>query len=448
MADEQDRWLDRETAEILLRGESPDTEDPVLRERVGKLADALGALSAPPPPTGGNDGELAGEAAALAAFRTARADREEAPGRAPAGLGRGKGALPSDAGLVRLGGAGGLFRRPSWGRPLRFGLAAALAVGMVGGVAVAAGTGVLPAPFGGPRPDSASTVSAAETPRRPAPSPEPLDGTRGGAGPVVPGETPDGVKGEPAGEDDPDGTGRTPGAGDRRQRLLAACRDRGTGRKLDNARSRVLAEAAGGASRVAVYCRDLLSAGSGVVNGDGRVRPGNGNGNGKDASPRPRGRETGKNPGSQGSQGNGQGNQGNGQGNQGNGQGDQGNGQGNQGQGQGSQGGQGNQGNGGGNQANKGGQGSQGEQDDDGDGAAVRPGATASGPPAKAPAGRPPHAPSGRPADPDGAGTGTVPAPGSLRPGSAATTGPVRRTVPAGDGAPAAGVTLSGPPAQ
>lgn len=71
MADEQDGWLDRETAEILLRGESLKAVDPAVRDRAERLAETLDALAAYPAPT---SGELPGEAAALAAFRKARAD--------------------------------------------------------------------------------------------------------------------------------------------------------------------------------------------------------------------------------------------------------------------------------------------------------------------------------------------------------------------------------------
>lgn len=53
MADEQDRWLDRATAEILLRGESLEAVDPAVRDRAERLAGTLGALSVPPVPTSG-----------------------------------------------------------------------------------------------------------------------------------------------------------------------------------------------------------------------------------------------------------------------------------------------------------------------------------------------------------------------------------------------------------
>lgn len=72
MADEQYRWLDRDTAERLLRGELLDTVDATARDRAERLAEALETLSAElavPAPDGA---ELPGEAAALAAFRKAR----------------------------------------------------------------------------------------------------------------------------------------------------------------------------------------------------------------------------------------------------------------------------------------------------------------------------------------------------------------------------------------
>ncbi|MYR43685.1 hypothetical protein GTW67_17050, partial [Streptomyces sp. SID5910] len=158
MADEQDGWLDRETAEILLRGESLKAVDPAARDRAERLAEALDALAAHPAPT---SGELPGEAAALAAFRKARADDAAVWADAPAALGHGTVRRPSDAGLVRIGPRRDDTRRSRWGRPLHLGLAAALTVGMVGGVAVAAGTGVLPTPFGGTEPAPATTASAA-----------------------------------------------------------------------------------------------------------------------------------------------------------------------------------------------------------------------------------------------------------------------------------------------
>jgi hypothetical protein len=274
MADEQDGWLDRETAEILLRGESLKAVDPAVRDRAERLAEALDALAAYPAPT---SGELPGEAAALAAFRKARADDAAEWAGAPAALGHGTAARPSDAGLVRItphrDGAG----RSRWSRPLRLGLAAALTAGMVGGVAVAAGTGVLPTPFGGTGPDPAATVSSAATPGRTLGSPTPLDGLRGGSTPdgATPGPgsgtTRDEAGGGTAGDRAPDADDRAPdgadGADGHRRELATSCRDVSAGKALDGARRRALTEAAGGTARVGTYCRSVL-AGTGATTRD------------------------------------------------------------------------------------------------------------------------------------------------------------------------------------
>ncbi|MEV7992896.1 hypothetical protein AB0O67_13520 [Streptomyces sp. NPDC086077] len=256
MADEQYRWLDRETAERLLSGEPLDAADDATREQADRLARALGALSAKPPLT---SDELPGEAAALAAFRKVRADRDselaalDAPGAV----------RTSDAGLVCIGGrAGGRTRaahRPRRGRPVRMGLAAALAVAMVGGVAVAAGTGVLDTPFHDDDPRPAASVSAAEPPEQPSvPSPptrreEPgsaaPDGTTGGPSAGSPGAPGDETPSADAGAEE-----RTRDAGDWWRALTSACRDLREGRRLDPDRKRALREAAGGRSRVRAYC--------------------------------------------------------------------------------------------------------------------------------------------------------------------------------------------------
>ncbi|MEU0594823.1 hypothetical protein [Streptomyces ardesiacus] len=272
MADEQDEWLDRETAEILLRGEPLEAlegTDPAARDRAGRLVAALGALAVPPAPTGE---ELPGEASALAAFRKVRAERADAAAGARAALGRGTATGASDAGLVRIGPPGDGTRRARWSRPLRFGLAAALTVGMVGGVAVAAGTGVLPTPFDGTDPEPAATVSAAASPDRPSAPPSPLDGVQGGAESGAP-------SGGPGGETARDGDGSEDRGADgrdrdgsegRRSNLAASCRKVRAGQQLDAAHRRALKEAAGGASRVGKYCGNLLAgtpAGTGTRDG-------------------------------------------------------------------------------------------------------------------------------------------------------------------------------------
>ncbi|MFF9220451.1 hypothetical protein [Streptomyces viridosporus] len=297
MADEQDRWLDRETAERLLSGEPPGTADPAARERAERLARTLGALSAPLPSTGG---ELPGEAAALAAFRAAREGRAE--GAAPdADTGRPTGSRPSDVGLIRLGSPhgdrSGTTGGSRWTRPLRFGLAAALAAGVVGGAATLAGTGVLPALSGGSGSDPDASVTAADLPSgHPLPSPPPKTATSGGAVPES--GTDRGSRGAaqdgPGAREDEDASGSGkpgPDAGDFAARsgrgwkqIASACRDLRDGKGLGGDRKRLVEGAAGGSSRVDTYCADVLAAlGTGPTAGeraDGEAHRGKGDGNG------------------------------------------------------------------------------------------------------------------------------------------------------------------------
>ncbi|MHB9759243.1 hypothetical protein ACYBSK_33100 [Streptomyces sp. BYX5S] len=153
MADEQDKWLNRDAAERLLRGESPAVSGDAAR-RADRLAAALHALADVP---AGPGGELPGEDAALKAFRDAGAVT----------------AVNASVNAAAASSASVSGRRgPRWGRPARFGLVAAVAACMVGGVAVAAGTGVLPSPFrDADAPAPAATVSAAASPDRPLSSP-------------------------------------------------------------------------------------------------------------------------------------------------------------------------------------------------------------------------------------------------------------------------------------
>ncbi|MFJ5279461.1 hypothetical protein [Streptomyces parvulus] len=264
MADEQDKWLDRETAELLLRGESPDAVLPPARAHAERLALALGALSVPPP-AGGE--ELPGEEGALAAFRKAYAERADLSAGARGTLGTGHADRPHETVLVRIGRRREAPRRNRRAGPLRLGLVAALALGMVGGVAVAAGTGVLPTPFHHTQPEPAASSSTAESPDRPLVTPPPMDDTQGGA---APGNTPS----APPGTDAPGAGGtaadRTPerrdaddrgtGASDgRRSALVAACRKVRAGQEPDGAHRRDLKEAAGGSSRVGRFCKGLLA---------------------------------------------------------------------------------------------------------------------------------------------------------------------------------------------
>ncbi|MEU9389220.1 hypothetical protein AB0D86_04355 [Streptomyces sp. NPDC048324] len=286
MADEQYTWLDRATAEALLRGESPETVDAAARDQAERLAKTLEALTAEPPPT---SAELPGEAAALAAFRAAR---EEAPA-VRSGAGHRAGAHVSDAGLVRIGGRAPDGRRARRGRSARFALTAVLASGMVGGVAYAVTSGIVPTPFGGaPRPAASVTAPASPSPLV-SPSPHGLpgrpspDGSTGGTGPATPGKTPG------------DRPSATPGAGDGawwRRQAPSACRDALRGKDLSGERRQALENAAGGYTpdRVLKYCRNVLAgtpgaAGDGKGQGGGKDDGGDhgngkGNGNGKGGS--------------------------------------------------------------------------------------------------------------------------------------------------------------------
>ncbi|WP_051813380.1 hypothetical protein [Streptomyces sp. NRRL S-340] len=320
MADEQYRWLDRDTAERLLRGEPPDTADVTVRDQAQRLADVLRTLSAAPAvPPSDAAAELPGEAAALAAFRKVRAERADARAgqavAASAEAARRHGAGPAaDAGLVRLaphtsrnGQRANPVRSrrpgPRLGRPVRLALSATLAAGALGGVAAAATTGVLPTPFGGDEPAPAASVSPSATSARPSP---PFAGSGEGSGDGSGAPTPGGAgvtAGPSAGDasaTDRDGDGAaghgSPAAGDgdrtgqggqggRWGRLSAACRDLRDGKVLDTGRKHVLDGAAGGSSRVWTYCKGVLKTaggqGSGQGSGTGQGGSGSGGQNGQ-----------------------------------------------------------------------------------------------------------------------------------------------------------------------
>ncbi|MGY6025526.1 hypothetical protein [Streptomyces spinosirectus] len=278
MADEQYRWLDRETAECLLRGESLEAVDPAVRDQAERLAKTLEGLTGEPPP---GSVELPGEAAALAAFRAARSD-------APAGgsaTGPRAAAPPSpDAGLVRIGGPGRHGRTSRRGRSSRFVLTAVLAAGMVGGVAVAATSGVLPTPFGHDRPAPGASVSASVSQQSPLVSPSPggslgeptPDGSSGAStGPAIPpGSSGGAASADPGrGSDDRHSSGRW------WRGASSACSDIRDGRELGAVRRRALEDAAGGSDpkRVGKYCKRVLSLTDGASRG-GKDTDGDGQG--------------------------------------------------------------------------------------------------------------------------------------------------------------------------
>ncbi|WP_051753581.1 hypothetical protein [Streptomyces achromogenes] len=295
MADEQDKWLDRGTAERLLRGEPLEAVDPSARDQAERLARALGALSAEAAPA---TGELPGEQAALAAFRKAReaagAERTAAAHAPSAARAPASGA---DAGPIR-GAArtrtGIRARRPRRirpARPARLALAAALTAGTLGGVAVAAGSGALPTPFGDARPRPAVTAGTATG--RPLASPSPRAAPDGGAESSAPAAegTPGGRTGgsrdtkpgetHEARKSPERDTATTPGTGWLRD--ADACRALRDGEDLDTGRRRALEHLAGGAARVSRYCEVLLAA-DGRASGTGHEEDGSTGNNKRDKS--------------------------------------------------------------------------------------------------------------------------------------------------------------------
>lgn len=222
MADEQDEWLDADTAENLLRGDRVEPDDAPDPNGAWRLDALLRAVRTPDP----SAGELPGEEGVLAAFREvsgAAARKRDGAARSTGPAGRQD--IPHS---VRIGPARTApFRRPRWTRPVRYGLAVSLAGCALGGVAVAGSSGMLPGPFGGQgAPVPASSVSSEASPRElgaEVPGADPSASPSGSASaPVTPGKpeeagqedgrTEDG--GDPAGgTGDPDGDGTATGRG-------------------------------------------------------------------------------------------------------------------------------------------------------------------------------------------------------------------------------------------
>ncbi|MFI7357207.1 hypothetical protein ACIBTP_25135 [Streptomyces avidinii] len=299
MADERNRWLDKAAADKLLRGEPVEPVGPAADQRARTEAarlraalDALGAVAEPLPV------ELPGEAAAVAAFRTARgAARPAAVSEAPdvaaepvIDLGR---IIPAPVSAGRRG------------RTVSFGLAAALASVAVGGLAAAAGAGLLDRArhdSAGPAPamsvsageDSSQGIGSGAPTSSPRPTPTPLPngsnatvlpdaartpdadgrttpGTEAGAG-ASSGATATGGTGKDAqdgrigtGGRDVDrdtfgggGTDKDGREGDRELRLKAAdlCEQFKSGRINDDRRE-WLARQANGLTRIPAYCKSL-----------------------------------------------------------------------------------------------------------------------------------------------------------------------------------------------
>ncbi|MFF8310629.1 hypothetical protein [Streptomyces lydicus] len=268
MADDRYNWLDKDTAERLLRGEPVSARRGDGAHELEQLLKAAAAVGAEAPGTA----PLPGEETALAAFR--QAARAGARSRA-----RGADAPPAALGSGR---AAGVTERTRLARPLRRGFAVALAVCAIGGVAVAAGTGVLTGPFEGGDPAPGSSVSAARSPgpldtREPGaetdgttartPNATPGGGTSAPSGTPTPGTSPGasrtpGTPGSTAGRDDRPGGGKgTGGRGAKKQFLLGLCRNYESGKRdgMDRDGLRRLEKRAGGAEKVHAFCRVYLA---------------------------------------------------------------------------------------------------------------------------------------------------------------------------------------------
>ncbi|THA84818.1 hypothetical protein [Streptomyces sp. A0592] len=298
MADERDRWLDEAAAEAFLRGgptepvgPAADTRAAMEAARLRAALDALAAVAAAPSGT-----ELPGEGAAMDAYRAARAGAPRA-------------AVPSAAeafgepliDLGRVVPAPVPARRRA--RTVSFGLAAALASVVAGGLAAAAGAGLLDRSrhdTAGPGP--AMSVSVGESPvpgvgtsaptlaPKLLPTPQP-DGSAPAFAPVAPSPNADGhtvpdtgtAPETSSGTSTSGGTGKhTPddrsGPGDRegsrdnlgtgelgrdRQRELDGrlkadlCEEYRKGRLNDDRRER-LSRLADGLLRIPAYCASVL----------------------------------------------------------------------------------------------------------------------------------------------------------------------------------------------
>ncbi|WP_371617539.1 hypothetical protein [Streptomyces sp. NBC_00454] len=310
MADERDRWLDRAAADRLLRGEpaTPGAERHA-RARAERLRAALDALAEPPPAVGG---ELPGEAAAVAAFRAARGTvpRSQAAGAgvfgsgetvvdlSPPGTHRGAGAGSGHGTGVPSGSASHSGSGPRRHRPVRFVLAAAVASVAVGGLAAAAGAGLLDhdtyesagrapavsvgtgdssAAAGGSDPTLIPQPKSPRTPGSGTPGATPDPGnTLGAEGrtPTAPDAAAGGMGTGGGSATGPSANGSTPGRENRdrfleggtdnadkdresRIRVAEMCRDFRAG-KLDGDRREKLVRLAKGLLRIPRYCQTVL----------------------------------------------------------------------------------------------------------------------------------------------------------------------------------------------
>ncbi|MER7395945.1 hypothetical protein ABT381_10555 [Streptomyces sp. NPDC000151] len=295
MADDRYSWLDKNAAESLLRGERVDAGGGFGADELNDLLNAAAVAGAHPPA----DAPLPGEEAAAAAFRQASAGRSTRDTAAAGGAAR----ATAEDGIpvvrsVPGGGASRTTERTRIGRPFRRGLAVALAGCALGGVAVAAGTGVLPTPFYGGHADPSPSATAAVTPsllesqgpgadasddagRSPDASPDssaPATPTSPGSsdGTPTPGHKGGGASKDPLPQLTPGGGGLGTGTAKRRAAVLALCRDYEAGRTSPGDRRR-LERAVGGAEKLHALCKQYLQQ-NGVTGGLGGSGPTSGSG--------------------------------------------------------------------------------------------------------------------------------------------------------------------------
>ncbi|GGU87660.1 hypothetical protein GCM10010211_62260 [Streptomyces albospinus] len=268
--DDRYSWLDKDAAERLLRGEPVSSRDGDGAHELEQLLTAAAAVGSGLP----ESAVLPGEEAALAAFRQA-GHGPDARARDAARAGR----LPT----VHAARSTDVAERTRLARPFRRGFAVALAVCAIGGIAVAAGTGVLPTPFRGGEPEPGASVSAAESPspldggqpaqtggetsrtpgaapggRTATPGPTPTPGGSPGSSrsPATPGPA-DGILGGTIG-----GDGKNlPGGANKKNLLLTVCTDYESGKRGDMDRDTLkrLESKAGGPDKVHAFCRQYLA---------------------------------------------------------------------------------------------------------------------------------------------------------------------------------------------
>ncbi|MFE9251531.1 hypothetical protein [Streptomyces sp. NPDC007088] len=286
----------RQARAALLSGLPLDALPGPARRHAEHLTAALRAVTVPRP---GDTDSAEPPEPLLAAFRAAHPRRTadaaaagtdavgvDAPGTTPVGTDA-PGTAPVGADAVgapaRRTGPRGCARGlgpGSWARSTRLAAAGVLSIGMIGGVAVAAGAGALTSPFPSPVDQRAplphgttapaptgsadersgqapQTLSSGEPTASPSrqspstpPSPSPL--------PRSPSTSPPPPPDSPAGSS-PAGSGGTgSGTGPHTSDVLRPCQDQRRGRPLDVLALRRLARAAHGAAAVPEFCRQLL----------------------------------------------------------------------------------------------------------------------------------------------------------------------------------------------